>query len=425
MCQTSRILVALWLLVGSGAALAESPPTATSPGVLLLRNGNLLQGQITQSGDHYDVAQRDGEIRVRVTDVEAACRDLNHCYQVKLSHLTAGQINDHLALAEWCLRYGLVDEARLAIRDAAALDSTHPKVAVLERRLQFAVQKPKAEPPVETSSSDQPSSDELDRTSRGLPPRAVETFTTTIQPLLLNHCSTAGCHGPQSATSFHLLRLPSGRTASRRSTQRNLYAALALIDRDKPDNSPLLTAIAGAHGSSKVPIFSKHQSSHYRQLVDWVFLVASQKTPAAAEAGAAETGERTPSKLPASIDIDARPLEVTQRAGSEESPETGGAKSDEKSNVMPAAASWPTNLPVVTVPTGKKPAKRGATAAEFRPQRRIRSRNLQSPAVGCAAIARSLRGAGDVISGRSGRPSRGGESRDCCRADCPSSIGRW
>ncbi len=34
---------------------------------------------------------------------------------------------------------------------------------------------------------------------QGLPPGSVETFTDTIQPMLLNHCSTAGCHGPQGS----------------------------------------------------------------------------------------------------------------------------------------------------------------------------------------------------------------------------------
>ena len=33
---------------------------------------------------------------------------------------------------------------------------------------------------------------------RGMPHGAVETFTQSVQPVLLNHCATSGCHGPQS-----------------------------------------------------------------------------------------------------------------------------------------------------------------------------------------------------------------------------------
>ena len=69
---------------------------------------------------------------------------------------------------------------------------------------------------------------------RSLPPGVVETFTQSVQPVLMNHCATGGCHAPQSETGLRLFRVPTGKQASRRITQRNLYSVLPFVDRDNP-----------------------------------------------------------------------------------------------------------------------------------------------------------------------------------------------
>jgi hypothetical protein len=371
-----RILALSCLLIPLAVVCAEDPSYGAHGGVLLLRNGELISGQITQAGDHYDVALRDGELHIRVADVEAVCHDLQMCYAVKRGHVSPLNIHEQLALGEWCLRHRLLDEARLAFQDAAAIDPTHPKLALLDRRLKLASEPPRTD---ETKTAapvvDQPSGDDLDRAVHDLPPRAVEYFTTHIQPMLLNHCSTAGCHGPQSVTSFPLLRLPGGRTGSRRSTQRNLYSALALIDRDQPSNSPLLTAPASAHGTAKSPIFSKHQANQYRQLVEWVYLVSSRKPEPAAD-GDSEIVEKPPGRLPPGLES-ARPL--ARRRGSSSAEKTAGksvpaaarpeqsfAQSD-ATEVVPAAANFPTDV-VPPSALARKPVQRGAAKEEFVPK---------------------------------------------------------
>ncbi len=385
-----HILALSCLSIPLAAVCADDPSYGARSGVLLLRNGELISGEITQAGDHYDVALRDGEIHVRVADVEAVCRDLQDCYAVKRGHVAPLNINDQLALGEWCLRHRLLDEARRAFEDATAMDATHPKLALLERRLKFAVEPPRAEEAKAAAPVvDQPSGEDLDRAVHGLPPRAVEYFTTHVQPMLLNHCSTAGCHGPQSVTSFQLLRLPSGRTGSRRSTQRNLYSALALINRDQPSNSPLLTAPASAHGTTKSPIFGKHQANQYRQLVEWVYLVSSQKPEPVAD-GDGEIVEKVPGRLPPGLES-ARPL--ARRRGSSSAEKTAGkpapaaarpepsfAQSD-ASEVTPAAANFPTDVVPPSV-LARKPVKRGVAKDEFVPKDEFDAEmfNRQQPA---------------------------------------------
>jgi hypothetical protein len=95
----------------------------------------------------------------------------------------------------------------------------------------------------------------------------------------MNHCATAGCHGPQSDSGLRLLRSPTGRSASRRITQRNLYSVLPFVDRDNPACSRLLTVPSGPHGDAKHAIFSEHQTAQYKRIADWTNQLAQQTAP--------------------------------------------------------------------------------------------------------------------------------------------------
>ena len=119
-----------------------------------------------------------------------------------------------------------------------------------------------------------PSRGELDRLSRAMPPGGMETFTATVQPLLLNSCSTHECHGPRSASKFRLLRAHPGRVPSRRLTQRNLHSVMQWIDRENPTASPLLTQSIKPHGPKRAVIFDAANAEQYRELVNWVGRVA-------------------------------------------------------------------------------------------------------------------------------------------------------
>ena len=207
----------------------------------------MIEGQISRNDDHYRVGLPYGEVRVRVIDVEFCCHTLEEGYERKRAAIQVGNVQDHLELAQWCERHGLLDLATNELSAAAAIEPNHPMLAVLRRRLQLA-----REPPPEASESPvgvaAPTAEELDRMVRGMPPGAVETFTQVVQPLLMNHCTSSGCHGPQSQTRFRLMRTPVNQPAGRRLTQRNLQAVLEYVDYNAPSSSRLLTVISGPHG---------------------------------------------------------------------------------------------------------------------------------------------------------------------------------
>ena len=273
----------LWMvpfvLLWSLAALAGEVTLTPQHGILLLNNGHLIEGTITAAGDRYDVVQEDQETRVKRSDVAVVCRNAQECYLHKRRLIEQDRAQDHLELAEWCLRIGLLESAEREIDDAKAIDATHPKILLVQRRAKLARENPIVAEPV-VGGDKILSGEHLDRMARNLPPGSMQMYTDTIQPLLLNSCTKGGCHSPQSKSELRLERISISKTSGRRPTQRNLQAVLAMVDRARPEESKLLQAPIRPHGAGNVPIFTDREQSQYKQLVQWVYLVANAKVVA-------------------------------------------------------------------------------------------------------------------------------------------------
>ena len=274
------------LLLANSLAWADEPALGPQPGVMLLRNGSVLHGEILRSGDRYEVGLEDGDLRIRADDVQFVGASLEECYEHQRLGIEFDSVGDHLDLSEWCLRHGLISESGRELRNAIACDPTHPRCSLVERRLMLAIEGPPEPVASEPARIDAPTSDELDQMVRSMPTGTVETFTNTIQPILVNQCSTAGCHGPATSSSLRLMRVAADRTQSRRATQRNLHSVLTNIQHDQPDGSPLLMMPVRPHGGSQTAVFSSRQAMQYRQLVEWAYAVANKRVPKANGTGA-------------------------------------------------------------------------------------------------------------------------------------------
>ncbi len=261
------------LLLDSAAGADDAIQITPEKGVLLLRNGGVLSGTITKSGDRYYVSLATGEIRVKADDVEMACRSLDEGYRRKRSAIAPGNADQHVDLARWCLKQELFGHAAYELAEALSAEPRHPGIQVLRRRLELALRKPPEHAHHVGLSEPVVSQADLDTMTHDMPAAAVESFTQSVQPLLLNKCATAGCHGPHSATGLKMLRIPPGRTASRRLTQRNLHRVVQWIDRENPSASPLVTVPTLPHGKSEIPIFTSRDAGQVRKLVAWVHQV--------------------------------------------------------------------------------------------------------------------------------------------------------
>jgi len=278
--QSWPLLIALCLWHLAPARAADTPvAVAPQQGVVLLRNGQVLAGKITQAGDDYYVSLASGEIRLSIQQVDLVCRDLAEGYERKRGRIDADKPADHLDLALWCMHHGLYEAAEKEIAEARDLSPRYPRIPLVERQLQLAREQPENPDHKSAATGAIPSAEDLDRLVRGMPSGTVETFTNTIQPLLLNTCATAGCHGPQAEGKLRLLRTPSSKMFSRRFTQRNLHSVMETIDRVDPAASPLLTAPVTQHGTAKAAIFTTKHAGQYQQLSQWVMRVARGPAP--------------------------------------------------------------------------------------------------------------------------------------------------
>lgn len=237
--------------------------------LLVLRNGYVIDGEVTQVGDRYIVrAAKGSEVRIPVAAVEFRCRDLEDAFRRKAGQIRRGQVNGHIQLFEWCLRHELIGHAEEQLVICERLDPLNPQVHQMRRRFQ-SVSAGSAIPAVVSVSHHRPKAHELNLMMRGLPADTVEQFTTTIQPLLLNRCSNGACHGPHSEPAFRLTRPRPGRELERPFTQRNLHATLVTIDRNRPLDSPLVKVLTKPHGpnGSIDPGLSKDQ---VERVVKWI-----------------------------------------------------------------------------------------------------------------------------------------------------------
>ena len=352
--------------------------------MLLLRNGQTIEGQITRDDDHYQVAFPDGEIRLRAVDVEYYCRTFGRGLPAETGgHLAMGNARDHLELAQWCQRHGLYRFAADELAAAAAMEPKHPMLGVLRRRQEMALEPP-PQPVATAAQAPMPSAEDLDHMTRGMPPGAVETFSQVVQPLLMNHCMASGCHGPQSETSLRLMRTPVSQPAGRRLTQRNLHAILQFVDYNDAQASRLLSAISGPHATLKAAIFADRQAGHYKQIADWVNQVTGH--PGAAEipasvlfrprqAASPATTPGRPRGRPAG-----RPAAVAPVRRGRGRPLPRPDRDGKAGAVHAAAAIEPSDEP--ECPARRLPGPRPARAVGRRGclARSLRSRNLQSPA---------------------------------------------
>lgn len=276
---------------------------APQEGLLLLRNGQVMAGRITRSGDRYFVWLDHGQIRIPAGEVDLFCRDIEEGYRLKSGKVTPGRIYEHLALAEWCLNQQMIGHAAEQLTAAVAIDAQHPRIALLERRLRLLMTDVQ---PVEEAAEQEiagPSGEVLDRLVKDLPEGTVSTFTQAVQPLLINNCTTSGCHGQQAEHKYQLIRFAAGTPPRRRITQRNLYHTLEWIDRDRPLDSPLIQKSLVAHGGAKDPVFSHTDTFAFQQFAYWVQSVSghgkrferdAKLAPAAVEAAPAAANPSEP-----------------------------------------------------------------------------------------------------------------------------------
>ncbi len=343
---TPLILLTLFLTVGFFVQAAATEPVSLSfepqQAVVVLHNDQVIEGKVTRAGDFLHVVNRLGETRIRNNQVALVCGSLEEAYAHRRALVQVGNLYEHLDLAAWCLDNRLFDAAEQELSDARAVDSGNLKVAYLTRRLE-AVRCPSTIGPMSLPTLPMPDKkiDQPDTVWESIPRRLIERFTTEVHPILLNNCTTGGCHIQGHDSSFQLRR-SSGRLANRRITQDNLEATLRLIDRDHPEKSPLLTVNQRPHPGRDDPTLAQRHKEAYRHLVVWVYGVA--RSPRSKSAPFEDLAATAATQPPAT-------QVVTPQTG-----ETGPSAANGK-ETAPAESWLPADAETITVDLAAKPKK--------------------------------------------------------------------
>ncbi|WP_442481587.1 hypothetical protein [Aeoliella sp. SH292] len=258
--------------------------------VVVLRNGNILEGQVDRIGDAYRIATGTSEMRLTSRDVERVVPTILDAYACKRIEVREDSAADHITLAMWCIRHELWPQAQMELEEVRKIYPRHPDIAYLERRIEVASSAAvratdmaalaQAEVPTVDTNAKAAELAQLEQLAATLPEGALQDFSRHIQPILVNGCAAGGCHSTEDARSFQLNRDLIRGVANRESTLKNLQAVWAIIDQEKPEHSPLLMQPAVPHGGLPKPVFIGARQKAQDRMKEWVLLATGRTQPA-------------------------------------------------------------------------------------------------------------------------------------------------
>jgi hypothetical protein len=253
------------------------------PSILVLVDGQVMAGNFVPRPDGYDVQVAGGRLYVESSRVRFVANDLNHAYQLMRSAHSKLTPEIHMEIARWCLNNRMPEQAKREVLDALKFD---PNRADGRRMLQALTANEQSGNAPTAGSGVTEYSRATDmarpagemRSLAGLSRSVAQDFTRHVQPLLMNKCASAGCHGGTGKNGFQLVSAHRGTNPL--IAERNLAAVLSQIDLNDPALSPILAVTAGAHGNSATPLFrGRAGAAQVNTLRDWVLAASDDIAP--------------------------------------------------------------------------------------------------------------------------------------------------
>jgi len=230
-------------------------------GLLITNTGKVIRGKISVLKNGYAVEMPSGAtVSYPFSTIICEAKSLREAYRKQREAMTRPTAGQHVRLAQWAFKQNLFAEAEREIHSALNLQPNNQQAKRLLKH--FDKRKMKDSEYVDEHQKKMRDKLLIDRAFSkgeplgGLSPELAQEFASIIEPLLINRCSNASCHGVSVAHEFHLQRKWNMRGNTRHITGKNLEAVLKQINSTRPDKSPLITKLNGKHGFRKKNVFN-------------------------------------------------------------------------------------------------------------------------------------------------------------------------
>ena len=291
--------------------------TSPQQAVLLKKTDRVLVGSVRLNGNFYEIEIADhSRVSIPRDQVEFVGANAEEIYQYKCRSINRWKTGDHFQLTRWCIQNRLLVHAIDHYKEVERQSSNHPSVKQLGAELQqkilsdetfraFAGLPPLPATTVNTSNPKTADSVALASATAQIAehPQVGVYFNDRIQPILMNRCSQAACHGVSANNSLRLLE-PRGSAYARVSSE-NLKHVLATVAPDESGTPKLLSLATKAHGSQRIPAIALSETALIEELKKWirfsknpVILAVATRSPLATIPNSTSASATNPSALP-------------------------------------------------------------------------------------------------------------------------------
>jgi len=300
---SSRSLAAagtfLVMLSWASTGFPQAPSTS---GVAVLNDGRVFQGTVQEVPGGYRIQYPGGSSILPFNQISVTSATLVGAYEAFRDNIRTPSADAHLKLAEWCLVNGLYVQADIEVQSALRLEPMRTDAVAILKQVDAFLRPEKLVSPIANPEPTAPraaihvaafSSSEDNRPS-GLSRETQLDYMRKVQPLLINTCGNAACHGPQVDNQMRLMNARINSPGLKMATEHNLSVLFTLIDHEHPARSSLLTRPRDDTDAHKKLFASSRQQSQYELLERWVHQVARERAPQVLAAGQPTPPPTTP-----------------------------------------------------------------------------------------------------------------------------------
>ena len=245
--------------------VSPDPAAVKETGCVVLGDGRVFQGEITELETGYQVQAKNGSVVLPFAQVRTVAPTLQLAYQQLRESYEQPSASDHLDLGWWCQQNQLFEEASAEAQAALVLEPTREKALSLLKSAEAALGRTEIS---ETTTS--PSVQSRPVTGGAVVSTATQVeFSRHIQRLTLNKCGNGSCHG---ASALSPLKLQQGVKSDV-----NLTAILKYVDTENPEQSPLLVRARTADGPHNGVFRGASGTEQYARLMAWVVQAAKDQ----------------------------------------------------------------------------------------------------------------------------------------------------